>query len=102
MLHDNTRGLVENQLAMIQNYVEKHNITSVRQKHVHLYLEHYPKTSFGYYFVDHTKQTLFWLDTMSGHLIIKGLQTPSPSLAHVGNCQTSCYTGVTLCTESNI
>ncbi|EKM77279.1 hypothetical protein AGABI1DRAFT_130367 [Agaricus bisporus var. burnettii JB137-S8] len=85
ILNDAVCGLVENRLKMIQDYIVKYDIVSARLMHVHLYLEHYPKTSsFGYYFVDHIKQTLFWLDTKYGHPIVKELQTPSPSLRHVG------------------
>lgn len=62
----------------------KHDVACVREKHVHLYLEHYPAIpGFGYYFVDHAKQTLFWLDDKSGHSMVKELLTPSPSLDHI-------------------
>lgn len=94
ILNDAVCGLVENRLKMIQDYIVKYDIVPARLMHVHLYLEHYPKTSsFGYYFVDHIKQTLFWLDTKYGHPIVKELQTPSPSLRHVGDYHTLNATG---------
>lgn len=76
---------VESRLSQIQDYIKEYHICYPSKETVHLYLEHYPSISaFGYYFVDHAKQTLFWLDTKYGYNIVRELQTPSPDLAHVG------------------
>lgn len=76
---------VEDRLGLIKDYIEKYNISYPLEEVVHLYLEHYPNIpGFGYYFVDHSKQTLFWLEAKYGYNMVRELQTPFPDLGHVG------------------
>ncbi|KAJ3567649.1 hypothetical protein NP233_g6226 [Leucocoprinus birnbaumii] len=76
---------VERLISHIEDYIREYNLPYPSKKSVHLYLEHYPTISaFGYYFVCHAKQTLFWLDRKDTFNMVRELFTPSPNLSLVG------------------
>ncbi|KAF9445937.1 hypothetical protein P691DRAFT_241096 [Macrolepiota fuliginosa MF-IS2] len=85
ILHSHVYSELEDVLSRIQDYMTKFDITYPSKETVHLYLEHYPGIAgFGYYFVDHAKRMLFWLDKMDAYEMTRELQTPSPRLELIG------------------